>query len=294
MLSTRDEQDREWSRYYRLPELHDIEVLHARFVDHRYARHSHDYFVIALMETGAASYWYRGSTRVAGSGYVFVVNPDEPHTGDSATVGGYIYRVLYPRSEHLRHLAADVGTREAIPYFKDSVLSDAELSFALARFHRQLADRAPSAHCEGLLLRSLARLLTHHTDPAVTPRTIGCERPAVKRASEYIQSHFTDDVSISKLASLVGLSPYYFARAFEREIGLPPHTYVENVRVQKAREFLDRGYTVVSAALAAGYADQSHLTHRFKRFLGITPGQYARESKFCVRSSGSCAQGAIF
>ena len=269
----------EWSRYYHNPQQHDLEVLHAHFVGHRYARHSHHYFVIALVETGAVSYWYRGAQRVAASGQVFVVNPDEPHTGDPATTGGYVYRVVYPRLEHLAEVAADIGVPSTSPYFKDSVLRDEHLSAALSAFHQSLAAKSQSAKREQLLLRALARLLTHHTDPRITPRTIGSERPAVRTACQYIQAHFAEDVSLSKLASLVSLSPYYFARAFEREIGLPPHAYLENVRVQKAREFLDQGHTVVSTALLAGYVDQSHLTHRFKRFLGITPGQYVRNSK---------------
>src|SRR2546428_10247499 len=94
-LETNNERT-EWSRYYHDHQLHDLEVLHARFINHRYARHAHDYFVIALVESGAASYWYRGAQRVASAGQVFVVNPDEPHTGDPATPGGYVYRVLYP------------------------------------------------------------------------------------------------------------------------------------------------------------------------------------------------------
>lgn len=269
----------EWSCYYRDPRLSGLEILHAHFVDHRYARHSHDYFVIALVETGAASSWYRGAQRVAVSGQVFAVNPDEPHTGDPVTTGGYVYRALYPRLEYLVQVAADIGVPASVPFFKDSVLRDEPLSLALSEFHRSLAAKASSAERERLLLRALARLLTHHTDPRITPCTIGSEPPAVRTACEYIQTHFAEDVSLSRLASLVSLSPYYFARAFEREIGLPPHAYLENVRIRKARKFLDEGHTVVSTALLAGYVDQSHLTHRFKRFLGITPGQYVRNNK---------------
>jgi AraC-like DNA-binding protein len=272
-------QELEWSRYYHDPQLHGLEVLHARFIDHRYGRHAHDYFVIALVESGAASYWYRGAQRVASAGQVFIINPDEPHTGDPATPGGYVYRVLYPRVEHLVQVAGDIGTPATLPFFKDSVLRDHHLSAMLSNFHKRLAAKASSARCEALLLRALARLMTHHTDPRITPRSVGRERPAVRSACEYIQAHFAEDVSLSKLASLVSLSPYYFARAFEREIGLPPHAYLENVRIRKAREFLDRGHTVVSAALLAGYVDQSHFTHRFKRFLGITPGQYVQNSR---------------
>jgi AraC-like DNA-binding protein len=78
------------------------------------------------------------------------------------------------------------------------------------------------------------------------------------------------------LANLVTLSPYYFARAFEKETGLPPHAYLESIRIVAAKRFLDQGLPIVETALSAGYADQSHLTRRFKRFLGVTPGQYSR------------------
>jgi AraC-like DNA-binding protein len=269
----------EWSRYYHDHELHDLEVLHARFVEHRYARHAHDYFVIAFVEKGAASYWYRGAQRVASAGQVFVVNPGEPHTGDPATPGGYIYRVLYPRVEHIARVAGDIGFGGSEVFCKESVLLDRRLASLLSSFHRRLAEKAPTAQWESLLLQALAHLITQHSDPRITARAVGMERPAVRRACEYMQAHFAEDVSLSKLASIVSLSPYYFARAFEREIGLPPHAYLETVRIRKAREFLDCGCTLVSAALSAGYVDQSHFTHRFKRFLGITPGQYVQNSK---------------
>jgi AraC-like DNA-binding protein len=102
-----------------------------------------------------------------------------------------------------------------------------------------------------------------------------------------MEAHFADDLSLSRLAQLVSLNPYYFAHAFAREIGLPPHAYLETVRIRKVREFLDQGQTVVAAALAAGYVDQSHLTHRFKRFLGITPGRYLQGRKILQDVSGA-------
>jgi AraC-like DNA-binding protein len=84
------------------------------------------------------------------------------------------------------------------------------------------------------------------------------------------------------------LSPFYFARAFQSETGLPPHVYLENERIRRVRAFLDRGEPLGCAAVMAGYSDQSHLTRRFKRFLGITPGQYVRQAgiRRDARSSG--------
>ncbi len=271
---------KEWSRYFHGPNLQDIEALHAHFIGHRYARHTHDYFVVALVERGAASYWYRGSKHLAASGHVFVLNPSESHTGDPATPDGYTYRVLYPRPEYLTRVASDLGNRSSVVFFKDTVLQDSRLAALLSAVHRCLAQQGLALECEALLLHGLAHLITHHADSKLTARSIGRESPAVKKARDYMETHFAEDVSLSKLASLVSLSPYYFAHAFERETGLPPHAYLETVRIRKAREFLDHGQTLVSAALSAGYVDQSHLTHRFKRFLGVTPGRYVEGCKF--------------
>jgi len=122
-------------------------------------------------------------------------------------------------------------------------------------------------------------LIEHHSENPRTSSPVGNERPAVRRAREYLEANFSEDVSLSELAAVVSLSPFYLARSFGGDVGVPPHTYLEGVRVRKAREFLDRGRDLVSTALAVGYSDQSHFTRRFKRFLGITPGQYIRESK---------------
>jgi AraC-like DNA-binding protein len=269
----------EWSRYYRWDEFASVEALHARFVSHRYSRHVHDYFVIGLVEDGAQSYWYRGAQHVTPPGQIFVVNPDEPHTGEAASPEGYTYRTLYPRADYLARVADDVGKRPSLPFLKGAVLCDPLLATMLSSFHKCLAEAAPKVESESFLLEALARLIAKHADPQATPRPAGRERLAVRKACEYMEANFGENVSMSKLADLVSLSPYYFARTFEREIGLPPHSYLEGVRIRKVREFLDQGEPLISVALSAGYSDQSHLTRRFKRFLGITPGQYVKESK---------------
>ncbi len=278
-LKTDGAASQEWSQYYHDDRLRGIEVLHARFLRHRYPRHSHDYGVVALVERGAASCWYRGAQHTASSGQVFVMNAGEPHTGDPVLADGYVYRVLYPRLDYLEQVAREIGTGAGAVFLKGTVLDDCVLRSLLSKFHACLAEHAPAAACESALLNALGWLITRHTEPNVVARKVGRERPAVKLAKDLMETHFDEDISISRLAKLCSLSPFYFARTFESETGLPPHAYLESVRIRRVREFLDRGDTVVSAALSAGFVDQSHLTHRFKRILGITPGQYVRERK---------------
>jgi AraC-like DNA-binding protein len=277
-MADTDLEKNEWSRYYRLPVYDGAEVLHARFVTHRYARHSHDYLVIGLVENGAQAYWYRGARHVTPEARVFLVNPGESHTGESASADGYLYRTFCPHKELVARVSEELGVHYPV-FFRGAVLNDPLLVGILAHFHRRLAAGAPLVEYETLIFEALAHLIVHHSEKTVIPKPVGREHPAIRRSREYLEAHFSQDVSLSELAATASISPFYLARAFKREIGVPPHVYLENVRIRKAREMLDGGGALAATALAVGYSDQSHFTRRFKRFLGITPGQYLREGK---------------
>jgi AraC-like DNA-binding protein len=266
----------EWSHYYRQAALHDLEVLHARFIEHRFARHSHEFYVIGIVEAGVQAFSYRGARHVTPAGQVFVVNPGEPHTGEAATQGGYVYRTLYPRPPLMQEVAAEVTVHAALPFFTRAVIDDDSLSERLVRFHRAIAEGAPRLSVESHLIDALAHLIRRYADDRRSRSRGQSERSAVRRAREYIDAHYDADVSLSELAAIVHLSPFHFARAFQKEVGLPPHAYLETVRITHGRELLFRGVAIADVAAAVGYGDQSHFTHRFKRLLGMTPGQVAR------------------
>ena len=269
----------EWSRYYRHPTLHDLEVLHARFVAHRFARHAHDHYVIGLVESGVQAYSYRGARHVTPAGQVFLVNPGESHTGEAATSEGYVYRTVYPRAALMEGVAMESTGRPALPFFPAAVIDDRDLADRLGRFHRAVERGAPQLAIESLLMAALDKLIRRHAQDRRSRSPGLRERAAIRRSRDYLEEHYDADVSLAELAALVNLSPFYFARAFEREVGLPPHAYLESVRARKARELLLEGVQIVEVSLAVGYGDQSHFTHRFKRLLGVTPGQVVRSGR---------------
>lgn len=272
----------EWTRYYRLRAVSGVTALHARFVAHRYPRHAHEYSVIGLIEHGVQSYSYRGSRHITPEGRIFVVNPEEPHTGEPASPSGYVYRTLYLDKAFLARALGELrGAVCRSAYITDAVLDDAALARSLSAFHQTLELGAPALEQEALLLKVLVLLFTRYadTDAACRAPPAGREAGPVAMACDYMEAHFAQDISLSDLAQIARLSPWYFARVFEKTTGLPPHTYLEGVRLRKACALLDRGETIAGAAFSAGYADQSHLTKRFRRFLGITPRQYLGQSR---------------
>src|SRR4051812_7343106 len=92
---------------------------------------------------------------------------------------------------------------------------------------------------------------------------------------DYLQAHLGESVSISVLVRLSGLTEFHLIRAFHRQFGLPPHAYHVRLRLARAAELLAGGMTVGHAAHACGFADQSHLSRKFKEVYGTTPLSWA-------------------
>jgi transcriptional regulator GlxA family with amidase domain len=153
--------------------------------------------------------------------------------------------------------------------------SDGCLFARLQRFHQAVAAHADAMECEAFLLCSVRRLLEVHVENRRQPLAVGQENSVVSRVRDYIESHYSENISLTQLGLLTSRSPFQISRAFSQTIGLPPHAYLESVRIRHAREMLRSGMKVVDTALATGYPDQSHFTHRFRSITGITPGQYA-------------------
>ena len=96
-----------------------------------------------------------------------------------------------------------------------------------------------------------------------------------KRVLEYIEEHLSETITLSMLSALAQLSPYHFARAFKKTLGVPPHRYHMDRRVERAKVLLaDRSVTEV--ALAVGYAETSSFSSGFRRATGMSPTEFRR------------------
>jgi AraC-like DNA-binding protein/quercetin dioxygenase-like cupin family protein len=265
----------EWTKLYRILD-DQLDAMHVRFVTKRYPRHAHEHYVIGIVRQGVQAYSYQNSKVVSSAGEVFVIDAEEPHTGHSATGASYELNLLYPTPRLFSRLAVDPGDREFVPHFKDATLRDPALEAKLLGCHDLIERGAPRAEYEACVLDALTLMAIKHAASPPRLRSRARESQRIRQARDFIEQNYAADISLMSLAALVGVSYHYFARAFEREVGLPPHTYIENVRVRKACELLRRGEPLVTTALEAGFGDQAHFTRRFKRFLGVTPGQYAK------------------
>ena len=270
----------EWSRYDEYPQLGGLERLRASFRSHAFTRHAHDYYVIGIIRHGVQSFDYGRRHYVTPNGAMCLINPGEVHNGQAETDYGFDYQAIYPSAALMEQVASEVRGRNAgSPWFDTAVVADQDLVGHILQLHHVLDVPASVLERETHLFAALIALVSRHTSvrrPAVTVRN---EQPAALQIRDYLEAHFGEHITLGQLAQISNLSPWYAARVFQQVYRQPPHAYLEGVRIRHARDLLRRGHPLAQVALTTGFVDQSHFTHRFKRHLGITPGQYARNHK---------------
>ncbi len=270
----------EAARYWRHSAVAGVDLLRARYVTHRYGRHAHETYTLGVIESGVEEFEYGGALHSAGTGAVALLNPEMVHTGQAGAPEGWSYRVFYPAVEVVAGVAAELGW-PGTPSF-GPVVSYREDSAALLRAAHQAAEHGDRLASSTLLHAALRGLLAAHADHgrvarAAGPRGGGRAPAAVARVRDLLGSRLTDPPSLDELAELTGLGPFALLRAFRAQTGLPPHAYLNQLRVREARGLLDAGLAPADVAASTGFADQAHLTRHFKRVIGVPPGAYQRE-----------------
>lgn len=252
-------------------------MMRADFTTLEFAPHVHDELVIAVTEAGGSRFRSQGVEGHAEPESLLVFNPDEPHSGRVGDNGCWRYRAVYLSLSALDNAMEDLGlTTPHLPYFRDNKISDPDLARRFVTMHRAFEEGESVLAKSTALLEGLSDLFARHGTPHYRPRNPGDERRIVARLIDYLTAHFGQEVTLSQLAELAGMTAFHVIRCFNRETGLSPHAYLNQLRLREARRLLAAGQRPADVALAVGFYDQSALNRHFRKTFGVTPGQYAR------------------
>lgn len=119
---------------------------------------------------------------------------------------------------------------------------------------------------------------THNVVSLQPPAARGGLAPwQLRRAKEMLLSRLDEPISLAELARACSLSPGHFARAFRQTTGQPPHRWLMEQRIEKAKQLLvGKTLSLAQIAQTCGFADQSHFTRVFAQLVRSSPGQWRR------------------
>ena len=270
-----------------------FDILGARDVRQKFVAHAHEEYAIGVVSTGCGRLEHALGADEHPAGSIIVIPPGLVHAGAAADNTAFCYRMMYLPVAYLEQAARDAGWPDGTrPWFPRFTVFDTEiarrLGECLTRLEGAHDDPAHLTADLASLLRDFTRRYAVEWTPGVVASVVASPEVEAVRAS--IQRTYAKPQSIDGMSRLSGLSPFYLIRAFRRAYGLPPYMYVEHLRVHHARRLIEQGESIVNAALESGFSDQSHLTRRFKRTFGITPGVIAKRQRQSRLSSNECGR----
>jgi len=264
------------TKIWRDDDLAAAELLRGRFADYSYDVHTHDKACLALITRGAIRIRMRATEFVARAGDLYAIDAEEPHAGWPIDESGWSLRSLHVDIARLQAIIADEARTTQIPSLAGPIIRDRYLNSILYKVHAGSEDAGPPLAREERLSPFVAWLFAHHTRSVLDLPKVGREDKAIRSAQEFLDCHLDEKVHLADVAEAAGLPPFRLLRAFQRTTGMTPHAYQRQARARLAAGMIRLGHPLREVAMAAGFADQAHLTRIFRRTMGVTPGAYRR------------------
>jgi AraC-like DNA-binding protein len=270
-------QSRSWSD----EAFETTEFLFADYRNFVFPPHVHETFGIGVIEAGGQQFRPgRAPSLIMPAQRLCAFNPGIVHEGRGATEEGWRYRMFYPSPALVASTLDDPQRRSVSGEWGLGchVIDDPELYGKFVNLHVSSQLRETLLERETRIAFFLRRLferygnfLPERSRARIGPRTVSIVR-------DYLHAMAHSQVSITDLARAAGVSGTQVIRAFSAAMGMPPHSYLVSLRVERAKALLRAGACPAAAAFDAGFSDQSQLTRHFKRITGVTPGRFAAEA----------------
>jgi AraC-like DNA-binding protein len=239
----------------------------------------HQAMSIALVSAGTFQYRTRHGTALLAPGSILLGNDGQCfECGHEHATGDRCLSFRYDPA-HLEEIAADIaGARRGD--FNASHLPPLTALAPLAAAAEAARDEADGAALEEMSLRLAGAVMTTLAGGKRTARRVSTadERRvtgALRRIEAATRDGHNAALSVRCLARDAGMSAYHFLRVFRQVAGTTPHQFVLRMRLHRAALRLRRSSEAISAiAFDCGFGDLSTFNHRFRRIMGVSPGEY--------------------
>ncbi|MBV6288760.1 AraC family transcriptional regulator [Pseudomonas aegrilactucae] len=260
-----DRFDRDW--VLRSHAAAQVERIEAYFGGHGYDPHRHDTYAIGRTLSGVQSFSYQKGMRHSLPGGTLVLHPDELHDGMAGTEAGFRYRMVYIDPCVIQQVLGG----KPLPFILGGLSTDARLYQATEPF-MQAMDCPLEPLQEQDAIFDLAQALEAVGGKPRGRRSF--DYRAAQRAREYIHEHLGTGITLDELEHVSGRERWSLSRDFRVLFGTSPYRYVTLRRLDRCRRLLLEGFSLVDAALVAGFFDQSHMTRHFSQCYGLSPTRW--------------------
>lgn len=277
-----------------------------QFSIHRYnpkttSLHRHGYIQINYVRRGSGSHLINKNTVDISSGDIFIIPPYIPHKiitnpDDPLEVIEFEFstKFILPDTQSMEECAGYldfaylepfmVAEEQVKPRFNLNKQLQVDVEAILSEVLEESRDRQPGyiLVVKALLLKllvTIGRAYTREIEGTDTERTFQQYKNMIAQAKDYIDAHFSQNLSLKEIAEYVGYSQSHFCYLFKAITGKTAVEYINTVRVQKAIELLRNSkLSILDVSQEVGFNTISNFNKTFKLTTGVTPRDYRKRT----------------
>lgn len=253
----------------------DIEAYWFYGIMQKFPNHFHEYYVIGFVEEGQRRLLCKNKDYTINPQDLVILNPFDSHTCMQINNEALDWRCINIKKEVIQKATEEIYGEKYLPSFSKTVLSDTETLMLLKELHTMIVlGTGNSKTRKEKFYKIIKKLYDEYNGQILEEEVIPAEE--IKYLCRYMKNNYRQKLTLDELSKITGQNKFTLLRNFNKVHGLTPYQYLETIRIEKARTYLEEGYTPAEVALNTGFSDQSHFTRFFKSFIGFTPKQYQK------------------
>ncbi len=237
-----------------------------------FPNHFHNHYVIGLIEEGERFLYCKNHKYIVGKDSILLFNPNDNHGCTQNDEGTLYYKGLNIPKNTMLNLTEEITGKRQLNVFSENVIYNSAIKHYILNLHKMIMNESKEFEKEEILLFLISLLIEQYGQP-FEDNIFECRRE-IDLACNFMEQHFDETISLKQLCQCCNLSKSTLLRAFTKSKGVTPYRYLQTIRINKAKELLEKGISPADAALLTGFSDQSHFTNFFNMFIGISPAAY--------------------
>ncbi|MCP1224546.1 AraC family transcriptional regulator [Sebaldella sp. S0638] len=241
----------------------------------KFPNHFHEYYVIGFVENGQRRLYCKNKDYIINPGDMVVLNPFDSHTCLQVNDEALDWRCINIKKEVMKEAVEKIYGYDYLPVFSKTVFSDDEILSLLKELHSMIVIGSESSETRrAVFYKIIEKLFEKYTEQDQNDEITATAE--IRRLCRYMENNYCQKLSLDDFSKIAGQNKFTLLRNFNKIHGLTPYQYLETIRIEKARIYLEEGSTPAETALNTGFSDQSHFTRFFKSLIGLTPKQYQK------------------
>ena len=236
-----------------------------------YKKHFHSTFSIGVNKKGISTYTNSDKEYTLDKNMISIMNPNAVHSCNSCSEVLNEYYMLYIDKDWCKNIQKSInGEVEEFVHVNEHILKDDEFYINFLSLCEKLFSEISYLDKEDELINFFIKFFSLY----IKVDSIEVTDTKFKKIVAYLDENYRDNISLNELSDLFDLNPFYIIRLFKSQMNLTPHSYLLNVKINRAKELLKEGFSIVDTALECGFFDQSHFHKNFLKIVATTPNEY--------------------